>query len=120
MFQGNVRIILCHLFHHRSPESGGIKHIRLVHAGHFLFAFSGDIKSLDGNPADLSFIVSQRIYRFSYAVLLRGLSLSEIETACQFAHNQHIKTFFGNFCFQRTCPGQLLIQNRRAKIGKKI
>ena len=37
MRQLHVRIILCHLFHHASPQSRGIQHVCLVHARHFAF-----------------------------------------------------------------------------------
>ena len=120
MLIGNLRVILCHFLDNLSPQSGGIQHVGLVHAGHFLPALHGNIKTADGDPADLIFIIGQRINGFLHAILLDGLALSEVQATGQLPHDHHIKTVADDLVLQRACAAQLTVQICRAQVGKQV
>ena len=99
MRQLHVRIILCHLFHHASPQSRGIQHVCLVHARHFAFSLARYIKRLDRDSADFLFGVGQGIDCLAHAVFCRRMALAKIQTAGQLSHNQHVKACPADFFF---------------------
>ena len=120
MLQFHIRVILRHFIHNGSPQSGRVQNVCLVHGSHFLSSLSRNIKTLYGDPADLRLIVSQRVDGFSYAVFFHSLSLTEIKSSGQFAHDHHIKSHLTDLLLQRACPGQFLVQIRWAQICKQI
>ena len=99
MGQLHVRIILCHLFHHASPQSRRIQHICLVHTRHFAFSLARYIKRLDGDSTDFLFGVGQGIDCLTHAVFCRRMALAKIQTAGQLSHNQHVKACPADFFF---------------------
>ena len=119
MFKSDLRIILCHLCHHFSPESGGIQYIGFIHAGHLFPAFHGNIKTADGNPADLLFVISQYIHCRIQSVHFFCLMFAEIQTSGQFTHDHHVKALIADFFFQRTGAFEFVIQICGTKVGEQ-
>ena len=115
----HIRVVLCHLVHHRSPKAGGIQNIRLVHAGHLSSALARNVKGLHGDSADLIFIINQGVNRGAESVFHGGPSFAEIQPSGQLPHDQQVKSRFAGFLFQRTRVRQFLIQHCGAQIRKQ-
>ena len=54
-------------------------------------ALHSDLKTFDCNTADLMLAVWHGVYCVQFSVLFLGASCSEVNTAGQFTHNDHIK-----------------------------
>ena len=120
MGQFHFWIIFGHFLHYASPQTGGIQHVGFIHAGHFLSSLHGDVEGPFRNSADLIFIVSQGVNRFSYAIFLYGFTFTEIQAPCQFPHDHHIKPVADDLVPQRAGVFQFLIQVCRPQVGKQI
>ena len=110
MFQSDIRIALCHFLYNPSPQSGRIQYVSLIHAGNFLFPLSGNIKTFDSNSTDLVLIVGQGINSFSHTVLFDRLTLTEVKSAGQLSHDQHVKSGFADLLFQRARCCQFIVK----------
>ena len=91
MGQGNFRIIFSNFLDYLSPQAGGIQHVCLIDANNALAALHRDIECLDCDPADFIFIVGQGIYRGRHAVDLLRVTVTEVQTAGQLTHDNHIE-----------------------------
>ena len=103
MFQCDIRVIFCNVLHNGSPQPGRIQNVCLVHTGHFMTAFSCNIKSADSNAADLIFIIRKCIDCLANSLLLGCMTLTEIQTAGQLTHDHHVKTVSDDVITQRAC-----------------
>ena len=120
MLQGHIRVIRRHFLHHFPPQPGGVQHIGLVHAGDLLPALPGDVKALDGDAADFVLIIGQGVDGLAHAVLFNGFPFTEIQSAGQLPHNQHVETRFTDFLLQGTGCRQLVIEHRGPQIREQI
>ena len=96
MAQRYLGIIFGNLFHDLSPQPGGIQHIGLIHADHFLPALHGNVKCLNSYSPDLILVICKGVYGGHDAVHFLRTALSEIQAAGQFSHNNHVETVTDN------------------------
>ena len=120
MLQFHLRIVRRNLFHNLPPESGGIQHICLIHAGYFLPALHCDAEPLHRNAADLVLVIGQGVHGLPHAVFHHGPALSEIQAARKLTHDHHIETGPADLLLQRTCPRQFIIKHSRTQVGEQI
>ena len=51
----------------------------------------GNVECLDGNAADLIFVISQGIRCLQNTIYLFGMTLAKVQTASQLAHDDHVE-----------------------------
>ena len=120
MLQCYIRIILCHILHYTSPESGRIKNIGFIYTCNLISSLTCDFKCFNGNTADLILIIRKSIYRCADSVLLSSLSCSEIKTSCKLSYDDHVKTISDDLITKRACITKLIVKICRTKICKKV
>ena len=120
MGQLNIRIILCHILNDTSPQSRGIKDVCLINTAHLFAALPRNIKSLYRNAPNFIFIINECIRRLTHAIFYDCPARSEIQSAGQLTHDQHIEAIPDDLIAQRARRLELLIQIRRTKICKQV
>ena len=120
MLQCYIRIIFCNIFHNASPESGGIKNVRLIYACNFISSLTCDLKCLDSNTADFILIIRKSIHCCADSVLFRSLSGSEIKSSCKLSYDDHVKTISDDLITERAGITKLIVKISRTKICKQV
>ena len=120
MLQCYIRIILCHILHYTSPESGRIKNIGFIYTCNLISSLTCDFKCFNGNTADLILIIRKSIYRCADSILLSSLSCSEIKTSCKLSYDDHVKTISDDLITERACITKLIVKISRTKICKQV
>ena len=99
MRKRHFRIIPGNLFDDLSPQSGRIQYVGLIYTDHVLSAFHGNVKCLYGNSSNLVLVICKGIHGCHHAVHFRRMALSEIQTAGQFPHDDHVKSIADDLLF---------------------
>ena len=119
MGERNLRIILCHLFHHFSPEPGRIQHIGFINTRHLSASLHCYVKGLNGDSSDLFFIIYECVHSLKHAVHFLRMAFPEVKSSRKLPHDDHVEAVTDNFFLQGAGVRKLFIEIGRTYIGKK-
>ena len=117
--QGDLRVVLGNLFHHASPQAGGVQNVGLVHAGDLLVPLHGHVKSHLGNAADLTLGVHLHVVGGGTHVGLLGAALAEVDAAGELTDHHDVQTAGEDLGLQGRGIGQLLEDDGGTDVGKE-
>ena len=119
MVQGDLGVVLGNLFHHSSPQAGGVQHVGLVHAGDLLVALHGHVEGHLGNAADLTLGVHLHVVGCGTHIGLLGAALAEVDAAGELTDHHDVQAAGEDLSLQGRGVGQLLEDDGGTDVGKQ-
>ncbi len=118
MVQRHVRILRRPQTGHRlPPQAGRREHVGLVHARHAAFALARGFESQSGNALDLGDRVGHLVARA--LAVRRGFMRAEVDSADEFAHDEHVDARRNDIRLQRARPLERVPHLGRTQIAEE-